>query len=77
MFNALPPIMMGKVPVVRYYVHRMLVFPVVYFFFSLLYLALSCACDISSGKFYGASGYVIYRMLSWVSMMAFGSWSRT
>jgi hypothetical protein len=40
MFNSLNEAMMGKVPTVRYYVYRMTLFPVVYFFFSLLYLAL-------------------------------------
>ena len=33
MFNVLHEMMMGKVPVVRYYVYRMLIFPVVYFFY--------------------------------------------
>ena len=72
MFNALNEAMMGKVPTVRYYIYRMLIFPVVYLFLSLLYLALSCAWQISFSRFYGASGYVIYWMLSWAGMMAFG-----
>jgi hypothetical protein len=72
MFNSLNEAMMGKVPTVRYYVYRMTLFPVVYFFFSLLYLALSCAWKIRFDKFYGSSGYVIYWMLSWIAMLAFG-----
>jgi len=72
MFNALNEAMMGKIPTVRYYMYRMTILPAVYFFLSLLYLALSCAWEIKFDKFYGASGYVIYWMLSWLSMMAFG-----
>ena len=72
MLNVLHEMMMGKVPIIRYYIYRMLIFPVVYFFLSLLYLALSCAWKIIFSKFYGASGYVIYWMLSWASMTAFG-----
>ncbi|PBP25870.1 hypothetical protein BUE80_DR003154, partial [Diplocarpon rosae] len=72
MFGALNEAMMGKVSLVRYYIYRMTILPVLYFFLSLLYLALSCAWKIDFGKFFGASGYVIYWMLSWVAMMAFG-----
>jgi hypothetical protein len=72
MFNALNEAMMGKIPTVRYYIYRMTILPVVYLFLSLLYLALSCAWEIKFDKFYGASGYVIYFLLSWSSMMAFG-----
>lgn len=63
---------MGKIPTLRYYIYRMLVFPAFYFYLSLLYLALSCAWEIRFDKFYGASGYVIYWMLSWAAMLAFG-----
>jgi len=72
MFNALNEAMMGKISTIRYYIYRMTLLPVLYFFLSLLYLALSCAWKIRFDKFYGASGYVIYWMLSWVAMMAFG-----
>lgn len=72
MFDALNQAMMGKVPMVRYYIFRMLTLPVLYLFLSLCYLALSCMWQIRFDKYYGASGYVIYWMLSWVSMMAFG-----
>lgn len=72
MFGALSESMMGKVPIVRYYIYRMTILPTLYFFLSLFYLALSCAWKIDFGKFYGASGYVIYWMLSWCAMTAFG-----
>jgi hypothetical protein len=72
MFGALNEAIMGKISTVRYYIYRMTLLPVLYFFLSLLYLALSCMWQIKFGKFYGASGYVIYWMLSWVAMMAFG-----
>ncbi|KAH9209408.1 hypothetical protein DL95DRAFT_309926 [Leptodontidium sp. 2 PMI_412] len=72
MFGALSENMVGKMPLVRYYAYRMTVLPVLYFFLSLLYLALSCAWNIDFGKFFGASGYVIYWMLSWCAMTAFG-----
>ena len=57
--HALSESMMGKVPIVRSYIYRMMILPTLYFF-SLFYLALSCAWKIDFGKFYGASGYVIY-----------------
>ncbi|KAH7391189.1 hypothetical protein BKA64DRAFT_579137 [Cadophora sp. MPI-SDFR-AT-0126] len=72
MFDALSENIMGKVPIVRYYIYRMTVLPALYFFLSLLYLALSCAWKIDFQKFYGGSGYVLYWMLSWCAMMAFG-----
>jgi hypothetical protein len=72
MFNVLNEAMMGKLPTVRYYIYRMTIFPVVYFFLSLIYMALSCAWEIRFNKFYGGAGYVIYWMLSWVAMLAFG-----
>jgi len=72
MFNALNEAMMGKVSLARYYLYRMTILPTLYFFLSLLYLALSCAWMIRFDKFYGSAGYVIYWMLSWVSMMSFG-----
>jgi len=65
MFNTLNEAMMGKVPTGIYFVYRMLCLPVLYFFLSLLYLALSCAWMIRFDKFYGRSGYIIYWMLSW------------
>ncbi|CZT13920.1 related to SNG1 Probable transporter conferring resistance to nitrosoguanidine (MNNG) when overexpressed-unknown biological function [Rhynchosporium agropyri] len=72
MFGSLSEMMMGKVSLVKYYTYRMTVLPILYFFLSLLYLALSCAWKIDFGKYYGASGYVIYWMLSWCAMTAFG-----
>lgn len=72
MFNALNEDMMGKISTLRYYIYRLTLYPFIFFFLSLAYLALSCAWQIRFDKFYGASGYVIYWMLSWVSMMAFG-----
>ncbi|KAG0646341.1 Nitrosoguanidine resistance [Hyphodiscus hymeniophilus] len=72
MFSALNESMMGKVSLSQYYAFRMLVLPTVYFFLSLLYLLLSVVWQIRFDKFYGASGYVIYWMLSWIGMMAFG-----
>jgi hypothetical protein len=72
MFGRLSEMMMGKIPVVRYYIYRIALFPVVYFFLSLFYLALSCAWEIRFNKAYGGWGYVIYWMLSWVAMLAFG-----
>ncbi|KUJ08907.1 uncharacterized protein LY89DRAFT_599245 [Mollisia scopiformis] len=72
MFNALNEAMMGKISLLHYYIYRLSLYPILYFFLSLLYLALSCAWQIRFDRFYGASGYVIYWMLSWVSMMAFG-----
>ncbi|KAH7371452.1 hypothetical protein BKA64DRAFT_698949 [Cadophora sp. MPI-SDFR-AT-0126] len=35
-------------------------------------ISLSCAWKIDFQKFYGGSGYVLYWMLSWCAMMAFG-----
>lgn len=72
MFNALNEAMMGKLPTVRYYIYRMTILPFIYFFLSVLYLALSCMWEIKFDKYYGAAGYVIYWMLSWCAMMAFG-----
>jgi hypothetical protein len=64
MFNELHEAMMGKVPTVCYYIYRLSLLPVAYFFASLLYLALSCAWKIIFNNFYGASGYIIYWILS-------------
>ena len=72
MFNALNEAMMGKVSTSKYYIYRMLLLPLLFLFLSALYLALSCAWKIRFDKFYGASGYVIYWMLSYASMLAFG-----
>jgi hypothetical protein len=72
MFNALNEAMMGKIPTLRYYTYRLLILPVLYFFLSLLYMVLSVMWQIKFGKFYGSSGYVMYWMLSWIAMMAFG-----
>jgi hypothetical protein len=72
MFDKLNEAMMGKVPLLRYYIFRMALYPTLYFFLSLLYLALSCMWQVKFNQFYGSAGYVIYWMLSWVSMMAFG-----
>lgn len=72
MFNTLNEAIMGKISTVHYYIYRLALYPIIYFFLSLLYLGLSCAWQIRFDKFYGTSGYIIYWMLSWVSMMAFG-----
>lgn len=72
MFDALNQAMMGKISTPRYYAYRLTLLPVLYFFFSLFYLALSCMWMIRFDKFFGASGYVIYWMLTWTAMMAFG-----
>jgi len=40
---------MGKVPIVRSYIYRMTILPTLYFF-SLFYLALSCAWKIDFGN---------------------------
>jgi len=72
MFNALNEAMMGKVSTSKYYIYRMLLLPIMFLFLSALYLALSCAWKIRFDKFYGASGYAIYWMLSYASMLAFG-----
>ena len=72
MFDKLNEAMMGKFATKTYYIWRMALLPTLYFFLSLLYLALSCAWKIRFDKFFGGVGYFIYWMLSWVSMMAFG-----
>lgn len=50
----------------------MILLPTLYFILSLLYMALSCMWQIRFDKFYGSAGYVIYWMLTWCGMMAFG-----
>lgn len=72
MFSALNESLMGKVSTARYYIYRMTLLPTVYFFLSLLYMTLSCMWQIRFDKFFGSAGYVIYWMLSYVSMLAFG-----
>ncbi|PQE15845.1 MNNG and nitrosoguanidine resistance protein [Rutstroemia sp. NJR-2017a BBW] len=72
MFDKLSDTIMGNIPTKPYYIYRIIILPFVYFFLSLFYLCLSCVWNISFSKFYGGSGYVLYWMLSWVSMMAFG-----
>jgi hypothetical protein len=72
MFDKLSDTIMGNIPTKSYYIYRMIILPIVYFFLSLFYLCLSCVWEISFSKFYGSSGYVLYWMLSWISMMAFG-----
>lgn len=72
MFDALNNTIMGKISHARYKIYLMTILPLLYLFLSALYLALSCMWMIRFDKFYGASGYVIYWMLSWCGMMAFG-----
>ncbi|KAM3087854.1 hypothetical protein ACMFMG_001920 [Clarireedia jacksonii] len=72
MFDKLSDTIMGNIPTRSYYIYRIIILPTVYFFLSLFYLCLSCVWHISFSKFYGGSGYVLYWMLSWISMMAFG-----
>lgn len=63
---------MGKISTTTYYIYRLSILPLLYLFLSALYLILSIMWQIKFDKFYGASGYVIYWMLSWCSMLAFG-----
>lgn len=72
MFDKLNEAMMGKIKSRTYFIWRMVLLPTVYFWLSLLYLALSCAWHIRFDHFFGGVGYFIYWMLSWCSMMAFG-----
>jgi hypothetical protein len=72
MFNVLNEAMMGKISTAHYYIYRISVLPALYFFLSLLYMALSCAWKIRFDKFYGGVGYLIYWMLTWMAMLAFG-----
>lgn len=72
MFDKLNEAMMGKLRKRTYYIWRIALLPTVYFFLSLLYLALSCAWKIRFDKYFGGVGYLIYWMLTWCSMMAFG-----
>lgn len=46
MFNTLNETLFGKIPTGQYYVYRMLILPLVYFFLSLLYLVLSICWQI-------------------------------
>lgn len=62
----------GKISTPAYYIYRLCIFPVVTFYVSLLFLALSCAWQVPFTRFFGPAGYVIYWMLSWCAMMAFG-----
>lgn len=64
--------MAGKLRPRTYMIWRLTVLPVLYFYLSLLYLALSCAWMIRFDKFFGGVGYLLYFLLSWCSMMAFG-----
>lgn len=64
--------MMGLVSMRVYYIYRMLLLPCLYFFFSLLYLALSCAWKIPFDRFFGGVGYFLFWMLSYCAMLSFG-----
>jgi len=46
---------------------------VMYFFISCFYSLLSVAFQVPFNRFYGSSGFVIYWMLSWLTMWALGS----
>ncbi|KAB8302738.1 hypothetical protein EYC80_006091 [Monilinia laxa] len=72
MFDKLSDTIMGTIPNRTYYIYRLAVLPFVYFFLSLFYLALSCMWHIPFSLHLGPSGYPLYWLLSWVSMMAFG-----
>ena len=57
----------------RDYITYRCVTPVLnYFLLSLLYTLLSIIWGVQMDKFYGAAGFVIYWMLSWLGMMAMG-----
>src|SRR5208282_4589070 len=73
----------GKIPTGEYYAYRMVMPIVSYFFLSLLYTVLSVIWGIDFNTFYGhagivfcdsslTTGFVIYWMLSWISMLALG-----
>ena len=73
----------GKIPTGEYYAYRMVMPIVSYFFLSLLYSVLSVIWGIDFNAFYGHAGiffsdsllrlgFVIYWMLSWISMLALG-----
>ncbi|EDO02219.1 hypothetical protein SS1G_04695 [Sclerotinia sclerotiorum 1980 UF-70] len=72
MFDKLSDTIMGTIPMRTYYIYRIAVLPFVYFFLSLFYLTLSCMWHIPFSLHFGSAGYVLYWMLSWISMMAFG-----
>lgn len=62
----------GKVPTAEYYTYRLLVPIISYFVLSLLYSVLSVIWGINFNAHYGHAGFMIYWMLSWVSMLALG-----
>lgn len=72
LFEQLDNKMMGLISRRNYFIYRMLLLPCLYFFFSLLYMALSCAWQIRFDKFFGAAGYPIFWALSYCAMLAFG-----
>lgn len=65
MFDKLNEGMMGKLRTRTYFLWRMFLLPVVYFWLSALYLGLSCAWQIKFDKAFGGVGYLIYWMLTW------------
>lgn len=65
MFDKLNEGMMGKLKTRTYFLWRVFLLPVVYFWLSLLYLALNCAWHIKFDHFFGGVGYFIYWMLTW------------
>ncbi|KAK6613994.1 MNNG and nitrosoguanidine resistance protein [Botrytis cinerea] len=72
MFDKLSDTIMGTIPMNIYYIYRLSVLPIVFFFLSLFYLTLSCMWHIPFSLHFGPAGYPLYWMLSWISMMAFG-----
>lgn len=72
MFGNLNQAMLGKVSLKVYVAYRMLLFPTVYFFLSLLYTVLSAIWHVPLRTRFGAGGFPLFWMLSWVSMTVFG-----
>jgi len=62
----------GKIPTAEYYAYRLLMPIISYFFLSLLYTVLSIIWGINFNTHYGHAGFMIYWMLSWISMLALG-----
>jgi hypothetical protein len=62
----------GKVPTAEYYAYRLILPVMSYFLLSLLYSVLSVIWGINFSAHHGHAGFVIYWMLTWISMLALG-----
>lgn len=62
----------GKIPTAEYYAYRLLVPIISYLVLSLMYSVLSVIWGINFNTHYGHAGFMIYWMLSWISMLALG-----